>query len=160
MPDFTVMIKCGEQYVPVLLMDQIYTHPQADSVTVSTRLCPPALVCVLCVPAKWPISRVWPGVSYWVCSQLRGSGLKELEQIKSHPASLAVTSWGRHSQPLSASFHLTGIKSRTHVQSDGSDGSHSSLGAYTKKGTQTDTYTNGWSRRMNTLLFTADQWFI
>lgn len=37
-------------------------------------------------------------------------GLRELEQIKSHPASLTVTSWGRHSQPLNASFHLTGFK--------------------------------------------------
>lgn len=51
--------------------------------------------------------------------------LKELEQIKSHPASLAVTSRGRHSRPLSTSFHLTGFKSRTHDRLDGTDGSHS-----------------------------------
>lgn len=91
----------------------------SDSCTSHTSfwLCPPSFVVfTVCEPVP---------VCVRVAQSAESHRLKELEQIKSHPASLAVTSQAWHSEPLCASFHLTGFKQSAHVRQDGTDSSHS-----------------------------------
>lgn len=59
---------------PVMSMCDIYTHVFWTHT--------PSSLCLLCVPAEWPSSSVWPSVPQWVCSQLRVTGWRNWSRLK------------------------------------------------------------------------------